>query len=381
MLVSQAHSFTRQARLAVTLAWVAGYTNVVVLLACGLAVSHMTGTASQWGLELVRGRWVLLGQVSAVLLAFVVGAVLATVLIELAKRRSWASIYLWPIAVEAALLGVLAVGLEVWGAAGSSLGPVVRWVLVAAGAMAMGLQNATVTRLSSGAVRTTHMTGVLTDLGHDLVRVTLAARDRWRGGGPRERTVRQVGLWLRAQASFKHLVLLLSIASSFALGAGLGALGFELAPRGAMIPPVLFLLWIIWQDSRAPIALIQEARADLAELALPEAMAVYHLRRRGGPGRQRLPDLLGWIERLPASKRVVVLDLGEVTALDDNAALELRAVVRLAGDSGRKVVIAGLDAAQYRAAVASGAGDTLDASNVCPDIELAIARGVVLASE
>ena len=46
MLVSHAHSFRQQARLAVTLAWVAGYTNIVTLLACGTVTSHVSGTTS-----------------------------------------------------------------------------------------------------------------------------------------------------------------------------------------------------------------------------------------------------------------------------------------------------------------------------------------------
>jgi len=32
MFVAQAHSFVQQARLAITLAWVAGYTNIIALL-------------------------------------------------------------------------------------------------------------------------------------------------------------------------------------------------------------------------------------------------------------------------------------------------------------------------------------------------------------
>ncbi len=35
MFISKAHTFKQQARLAITLAWVAGYTNVITLITLG----------------------------------------------------------------------------------------------------------------------------------------------------------------------------------------------------------------------------------------------------------------------------------------------------------------------------------------------------------
>ena len=49
----------------------------------------------------------------------------------------------------------------------------------------MGLQNALVTRVSGAVVRTTHMTGVLTDIGIELVRMRAWVRDGPRGQGAR----------------------------------------------------------------------------------------------------------------------------------------------------------------------------------------------------
>ena len=57
MFVAQAHSFQQQARLAITLAWVAGYTNVVGLIECGVAVSHVSGTASGVGRDAANMEW------------------------------------------------------------------------------------------------------------------------------------------------------------------------------------------------------------------------------------------------------------------------------------------------------------------------------------
>ncbi|MEI7657310.1 MAG: DUF1275 family protein [Phycisphaerae bacterium] len=87
MFVSQARSITQQSRLAITLAWVAGYTNILTLITCGTATSHVSGTLSQWGLDLVEGKWSLMAFTSLVLGCFFVGAVISGVCTEVGRRR------------------------------------------------------------------------------------------------------------------------------------------------------------------------------------------------------------------------------------------------------------------------------------------------------
>jgi len=375
MLVSQAHSFTQQARLAITLAWVAGFTNVMTLLTCATVTSHVTGSVSLWGERLAEGKWPWF--ITFLLGAFFVGAMVSGVCTETGRRRGWESIYVLPIAVQVALLGLFAamVRTHVPGEveAGSRL-----LVMTGAASMAMGLQNATITRISGGVIRTTHMTGVFTDLGLEIVQFLYWLRDRRRGGGAlgAGTLVRSA----RAHPTARRLALLFSIAASFALGAGLGTVGFRYFPHAAMFAPVALLLWIVVHDIRTPICEIEASAVggDDSEQGLPEALAVYHVRKdRGRSGAvHRLPDLLRWWERLPASKRVVVLDLTDVTEIDDNAALELRALLKQAAGSGRRVLLAGITPRQYRAMREAGAGDALDQATVIADLELAVARGV-----
>lgn len=54
MFVVRAHTFILQARLAISLAWVAGYTNIIALIVCGYVVSHVTGHASVLGASVVN---------------------------------------------------------------------------------------------------------------------------------------------------------------------------------------------------------------------------------------------------------------------------------------------------------------------------------------
>lgn len=378
MFIAQAHSFTQQARLAITLAWVAGYTNILAFLTCGTVTSHVTGTVSQWGLDLVQGRWALMIFTSFLLATFLLGAMVSAICTETGRRRGWESIYVLPVALEAALLAVFAVMVALHNPEETETGSTL-YAMTGLASLAMGLQNATITRISSGVVRTTHMTGVFTDLGLEAVQFLYWLRDQHRNVPPG--SSRAIVHSARTHPTARRLALLISVAGSFALGAGLGALAFAEMQRWAMIPPVAFLLWIIHQDVRMPICEIEAS--DLvgeSKMGLPESLAVYHLRKdRERSGKlHRLPNLLAWAERLPARIQVVILDLDEATQIDANASLELRAVMQRFVATGRKLVISGVSGDRFREFKAAGAGDVLDASNVCSDLDLAIARGLAL---
>ena len=300
MLAAQAHSFSQQARLAITLAWVAGYTNILSVLACGTVVSHMTGTTSNLGRDLAEAKWGLAGTALFVLVLFFLGAALSGMATEIARRRGWGSVYVLPVALEAALLAVFAACIEA-GGTGLLEGGALHYFTVGVAAAGMGLQNATITRISSGVVRTTHVTGVLTDLGTETVQLAWWLRDRAKGRAPVPKAGAPTDLLHSVQAhpSARRLALLASIVGGFALGAGLGAVLYDYTPRLSVFPPVVFLLWIIFQDITTPIAEIEES--DLVgdvSLGLPASMSVYHLRRGGsasGARVHRMPNLLAWI--------------------------------------------------------------------------------------
>jgi uncharacterized membrane protein YoaK (UPF0700 family)/anti-anti-sigma regulatory factor len=423
VFLSAAHSFKQQARLAITLAWVAGYTNIVALLSCGTVTSHMTGAASNLGRGVAERDWSLAGFELFLLGAFVCGAVLAGIATELGRRRAWQSIYVLPMAIEALLLAGFAVGLEVImhasQASAFSQGaqptlpmidakhsPVAAYALLACAAAAMGLQNATITRISSGVVRTTHVTGVLTDIGLELVQTVeamwdaLRKRRRAAGDGNAATVATPMLAAIRIDPHARRLALLASIVGSFVLGAALGVLVFErVSSNWAMFPPVLFLAWIIAQDLRKPIAEIEPSELVVrAGLDLPDWLGVYHLTgvsaRRGSGGGvslgehgakhaaqvassvQRLPDLVAWLERVPEHVRVIVLDLTDVAALEEDAGLQLRAAILALREQGKRLIVAGVTNEQYRQLRRAGTGDVLDPASVCPDLELAIARAI-----
>ncbi|HEX2838569.1 MAG TPA: DUF1275 family protein [Phycisphaerales bacterium] len=375
MFVVQAHSFQQQSRLAITLAWVAGYTNIVALLTCGHVTSHVSGTTSDFGRFLAEARWGPAGFVLFLLVAFLLGAFLSGVLTEIGRRRGWESIYVAPMAAEALLLAGFAVGVEFHEEPASQLPVWTTYLLTGLASAAMGVQNATITRISSGVVRTTHVTGVLTDLGLEAAQFLSGLHHRLRNGTAAPRG---------GPHSAMRLALLASIMVSFALGACLGTLAHDWQPRYAMFPPVLFLLWVVYQDLAHPIAEIEPSTLVSEELGLDDRIAVFQLVREAKHRNHthvrapihRMPNLLAWSERLPPTARVIILDLGGVTHIDHNSAMELRAVMQQLMRSGKRLILAGLSPDQVRQLQEAGLGELLRPENTCPDVELAVAQGL-----
>ncbi len=370
MLVAQAHSFSQKARLAVTLAWVAGYVNVVGLVVCGRAVSHVSGTVSTLGKDVTDGDWALLGSSAWLLWWFLVGAFGSGMAMHVARARRWKSIYVLPIAVEAVALVALGAVVafsdapQVEGSrtiAGASL-------LAATGiaSFAMGLQNATITRISGGVVRTTHVTGVLTDLGLELFAL-VPRRGKSRTAGSQPVGGLSVG---------ERAALLASILASFGVGAGLGGWALTKTVDLVLLPPFLFLAWIIWVDSSQPIADLEHAPpSDGADPGLwPPNLAVFRLRcpsgRSGVP--HRLPNMQSWLEELDPAIDVAVIDLGGASDLEAAGAEELCIVADRMHRSGKALVVAGVGEGSHAALRDAGLGRVMPVDCVAPDLESAL---------
>lgn len=142
---------------AIALSCVAGMVNAVGYLGFEhQAVSHMSGTTTQLGIALARGDATSIGHLWGVLIAFSLGAAISGMIIQDSTLRLGRR-YGVALALEALLL-LVAVPLfkqqQIWGAM--------------AAAMACGLQNALATTFSGAVVRTTHLTGMFTDLGIGL---------------------------------------------------------------------------------------------------------------------------------------------------------------------------------------------------------------------
>ncbi|MDP2273366.1 MAG: YoaK family protein [Archangium sp.] len=133
----------------------AGYINATGFLQVHEhGLTHLTGQVTRAGIELAGGRVGDAGRAAALVLWFFLGALVSGIIIrrsELAERgRPYGVAMLVESALLAAAAGLLIIGAS-WGAS--------------LAAVAAGLQNALATSYSSAVVRTTHMTGIVTDLG------------------------------------------------------------------------------------------------------------------------------------------------------------------------------------------------------------------------
>ena len=148
--------------LAVTLAGTAGALNAAAFYSVGFFSANMTGNVSTLSDHLAIGQWQSALFYFSIVFAFVLGAGVSTLLINTGRRRGIHGIYAYSVLTEAVLIGLLGCA-DLW-----LLGAWRIPVVVLGLAFLMGLQNAVVTRISDARVRTTHVSGMATDIGIEL---------------------------------------------------------------------------------------------------------------------------------------------------------------------------------------------------------------------
>jgi len=196
--------------LSLILAAIAGAINAGGFIAIGRYTSHMTGYVSELAGAIAISDWVLVGIGMGGVVCFIAGAALSAILINWARRHTRWSQYALPLILEAFLLAV-------FGMMGVVAGGTPGFAMLAAPLLCflMGLQNATITKISGARMRTTHVTGIVTDIGIEL------GKGLYRNRAPdipRERDVR---------ADAGKLKILGAVAGSFFVGGLFGALGFS----------------------------------------------------------------------------------------------------------------------------------------------------------
>jgi len=163
-LTGQTRSPRANRHLGFALAFTAGAINAGGFLAVQQYTSHMTGIISAAADRLALGAAGLVLDALGALLSFLAGAACTAAMVSHARRRNLASEYALPLLLEALLL-------LVFGMLGARLAGI-EGLFVPATVMLlcfmMGLQNALMTKLSHAEIRTTHMTGIVTDIGIEL---------------------------------------------------------------------------------------------------------------------------------------------------------------------------------------------------------------------
>jgi uncharacterized membrane protein YoaK (UPF0700 family) len=234
-LTGQHRTASTNRLLGALLAFNAGAINAGGFLVVGMYTSHMTGFASMISDMLVLGSFTVAIGATGVLLAFVAGAACTAVLVNWARQNHLRSEYALPLLLEAGLL-------LVFGLLGATLNrqtPFAVPLTVLVLAFTMGLQNALMSKISASQIRTTHMTGVITDMGIELGKLFY-----WnQGARPPELQVRANHIKLRL-----HAMLL----GAFMAGGVVGAAGFKYLGFVWVLPMAGLLLLMslppLWSD-------------------------------------------------------------------------------------------------------------------------------------
>ncbi|MBS1564255.1 MAG: DUF1275 domain-containing protein, partial [Bacteroidetes bacterium] len=192
-------------------------------LAFMVLTTNVTGHAALLALRLTQGDFRSVRMVGLWLLLFLAGAFLSGLyIIKTGRNRAFA--YTVPLLVEVLILCFV-------GAFGFTYdNSIVRTEYFAGSLLfAMGMQNALVSMISGSVVRTTHLTGMFTDLGIELSAM-LTSGERYRA------------------ALKRKIVLRVTIISFFLLGGIVGGYAFVQLRYHAFFIPVSFLLIALLYD-------------------------------------------------------------------------------------------------------------------------------------
>lgn len=156
-----------------TLGFQAGYINAFGFLACGRFVSHVTGFGTQIGLAVASSEFLFALELIGFPLSFILGAFsssfLTSVRLELNLKPQYHLITLLLPLILIALMGAGMYG--AFGPFGEQLILPRDFALLFLLSFVCGMQNGCFATLTKGQVRTTHLTGISTDLGTDLARL------------------------------------------------------------------------------------------------------------------------------------------------------------------------------------------------------------------
>lgn len=153
-------------RIAAYLAVIAGAVNSAGFVIIGSFTSHVTGNLGRVADHVAEGEASVAAVAGATIVMFFVGAVVAGMVIESGVFGSMSRTSAALLFLEALLVSAFVASMA--GHLPSAIRAHEARAMLLSGAM--GIQNSLVTRLSGAIVRTTHLTGVVTDLGIETAR-------------------------------------------------------------------------------------------------------------------------------------------------------------------------------------------------------------------
>lgn len=225
-LTGRERSEASNRHLGFSLAFIAGAMNAGAFLAIKQYTAHMTGVTSSISIGFIEGNYKFALAGFGAVLSFMAGAAFSEIMINWARNKELQSEYALPMMVEAVLLLFFGLMGEFFY---QYIGLFVS-ITVMLLCFAMGLQNAIITKISNAVIRTTHVTGIVTDIGIEIGRLLFWNR----------KLDKQDKDYVRANRG--KLYLLGGLWVMFLSGGLIGAFGFSFIGYYATIPLAIILV-------------------------------------------------------------------------------------------------------------------------------------------
>jgi len=218
-------TFTNNLALAIPTALAAGMTNVAGVMACYSFTANVTGHTAAFAKHLLGGSWFEMTIALSWLFLFFSGAFIAHFLVRSFQYKGpWAA-HAIPLVLEIGLM----VAVSLYGFRYDDVSEKNTELIAGLLLFSMGLQNGLVSTISGGSIKTSHLTGLFTDLGGEVA--------EWLHPAGR-----------RSEELKKKLNLRFSILFSYILGAVSGGWLFLQISFGAFYGIAAVLLFILSYD-------------------------------------------------------------------------------------------------------------------------------------
>ncbi len=218
-------NYIHNLKLASILSCVAGLVNITGVLAVSTLTTNVTGHFAFFSEQLILMNYKMALIYLLYIAFFLMGATVSGFIVELASKKKSHNAYIIPICMESIILinvGLLPALLK----AGPTLPTIISFALL----FAMGLQNALVTKVSQSVVRTTHLTGLFTDLGIEISQLLF---------------YREIAEKVKLH---KSIFLKLMIIGGFFIGGVVGGFMFQYFKLKTLLLPASMLLFALWYD-------------------------------------------------------------------------------------------------------------------------------------
>lgn len=164
---AKGRSFAHNLRLATLLSLVAGMVNICGVFSLKTLTTNVTGHFAFFAEEIVLKNYRLALVFVIYVFCFLFGSFLSGLITQLVSRSSLRISHVVPsVVIEILILSSIGVYSFFYDVEGDDV-----YVVASAMLFAMGIQNSLVTQVSKSIVRTTHLTGLFTDLGIELAQL------------------------------------------------------------------------------------------------------------------------------------------------------------------------------------------------------------------